>query len=256
MNRRNAPQKDWMEMGYVEIVDIPGFGQGVVSTQDLILDHPPSGAVHLSKEAAQQLLNKINSLNSSDDTFQSKQKHSNFVGSAKNCKRYTNAQANQMDANTVSYLIGVDDHDPAGFSYDLRSSWLGKINSSPDCLANIRVEKTEFHQIKNIYKGESLSFNYGPQFWSYALLHFEWSRLTKHSQEVIQRMNDNIICYKELLDAKLWTMHLDEAIQLIDEHTKKQPMICAKWQSQRHFKPKDKSRNQVEQTIINRSIIL
>jgi hypothetical protein len=116
------------------------------------------------------------------------------------CVRATDAT---LDADRI-YLIQLDRQRV----FDARHHWIGKINHLPMPHCNLRLTSNgKLVQIKPIVTGDTLTFDYGVDFWVYELSGLELSAwlvsrsvaCNRGTLDVFRRMHDSVHDYTGLL---------------------------------------------------------
>ena len=178
-----APFQDWMQLGWVEIYDDDKLvGQGVRALRD----------IHLPKSKAKQGQRNVAASIS-------------VVAADIHC-----ADPKMVFAKDAT--VGVD---PVYFLqldqqrvFDARHHWIGKINHLPMPHCNLKLTGNgKLVQIKAIAAGDSLTFDYGMEYWVYQVTGLnasDWlseggTECQRGRMGLFTRMHDCVLNYSRLL---------------------------------------------------------
>ena len=188
--------KDWMQLGWVEIYDDERLGgQGVRALRD----------IHLLKSKARQDVASSISVVAAD-------LHSAGPESVK-------AKDPALEEDP-EYLIQLDQQRV----FHARHHWIGKINHLPMPHCNLKVTGNgKLVQIKPIKAGDSLTLDYGMDFWVYQVTGLdasEWfseggRQCQRGRIDLFTRMHESVLDYSKLLREK-WAHSLSSSSSAVD----------------------------------------
>ena len=178
-----APFQDWMQLGWVEIYDDDKLGgQGVRALRD----------IHLPKSKARQAQRNVAASIS-------------VVAADIHC-------ADRKMVFAKDAIVGVD---PVYFLqldqqrvFDARHHWIGKINHLPMPHSNLKLTGNgKLVQIKAIAAGDSLTLDYGMEYWVYQMTGInasDWlleggTECQRGRMHLFTRMHDSVLNYTCML---------------------------------------------------------
>jgi hypothetical protein len=177
------PFQDWMQLVWIETYDDEKLaGQGVRALREI---HMPTSK---ARQAQRDVVASISVV------------AADLHCAGSECVRATDAT---LDADRI-YLIQLDRQRV----FDARHHWIGKINHLPMPHCNLRLTSNgKLVQIKPIVTGDSLTFDYGVDFWVYELSGLELSAwlvsrsvaCNRGTLDVFRRMHDSVHDYTDLL---------------------------------------------------------
>ena len=178
-----APFQDWMLLEWVEVYDDDKMGgQGVRALRDIQL--PTSKAKRAQRDVAASISVVAADLRCADPELI--------------CAKDTT-----VDIDPV-YFLQLDQQRV----FDARHHWIGKINHLPMPHCNLKLTGNgKLVQIKRIAAGDSLTFDYGIDYWLYQVTGLdasEWlseggTECQRGRADLFARMHDSVLDYSYLL---------------------------------------------------------
>jgi hypothetical protein len=204
--------KDWMQLGWVEVYDDEKMGgQGVRALRDIHL--PTSKVKQLQRDVAASVSVVVLDLHSCDTNLVRKRDP-------------------VLDSDPV-YLFPLDQRRVL----DARHHWAGKMNHLPMPHCNLKLTNNgKIVQSKDVAAGDTLTLDYGVDYWVYQLTGKELSDWLVSSSvssnkgilDLFNQMHDSVPDYSELLqcdwvkrrpavwselERESWMMHLSEYLE-------------------------------------------
>jgi hypothetical protein len=164
----------WMRNGWIQVAKHPVYGRSIVATQDLFL----------SPECKQ----KIEALHIHECSP---------IGSIETATSIPVHVAETADPEKARYIITVDDT----LAYDLVNAWPGLINHAPPDKANTLVLGTRIYQLRDIRKGDHITYDYGLDYWVFQVTHFEkdkWDRQERRVWKKVHKITEDWTVYAQM----------------------------------------------------------
>jgi len=164
----------WMRRGWIQVAEHPVFGRSIVATQD----------IPLSPECQR----KIDALRVHECSP---------IGSIESATSIPVRVAETANPEKARYIITVDDT----LAFDLVNAWPGLINHAPPDKANTIVLGTRIYQLRDIRKGDHITYDYGLDYWVFQMTHFEkdkWDRQERRVWKKVHKITEDWTVYAEM----------------------------------------------------------
>ena len=196
---QTAPFQDWMQLGWVEIYDDDKLNeQGVRALRDIQL--PTSKAKHAQRDVAASISVVAADLHCADPELVCAKDAIEDIDSA--------------------YLLQLDEQRV----FDARHHWIGKINHLPMPRCNLKLTGNgKLVQIKPIAAGDSLTFDYGSDYWVYRVTGLDVSQwlleggtdCQRGRMDLFTRMHESVLDYSRLLRER-WARSLSLSLTAVE----------------------------------------